>query len=73
MCWKFSETESFISMSRQNIGSNFPYLDWLQSVQLLQWPHNERDGVSNHQPHDCLLNAGFIQAPIEENIKAPRH
>ena len=22
---------------------------------LLQWHHNERDGVSNHQPHDCLL------------------
>ena len=22
----------------------------------LQWRHNERDGVSNHQPHDCLLN-----------------
>ena len=22
----------------------------------LQWHHNERDGVSNHQPLDCLLN-----------------
>ena len=21
----------------------------------LQWRHNERSGVSNHQPHDCLL------------------
>ena len=21
-----------------------------------QWRHNGRDGVSNHQPHDCLLN-----------------
>ena len=21
----------------------------------LRWRHNERDGVSNHQPHDCLL------------------
>ena len=21
----------------------------------LQWRHNEGDGVSNHQPHDCLL------------------
>ena len=21
----------------------------------LQWRHNERDGVSNHLPHDCLL------------------
>ena len=23
------------------------------------WHHNERDGVSNHQPHDCLLNRLF--------------
>ena len=25
----------------------------------LQWRHNEHDGVSNHQPHDCLLNRPF--------------
>ena len=25
----------------------------------LRWHHNERDGVSNHQPHDCLLNRLF--------------
>ena len=25
----------------------------------LQWRDNERDGVSNHQPHDCLLNHLF--------------
>ena len=25
----------------------------------LQWRHDERDGVSNHQPHDCLLNRLF--------------
>ena len=24
-----------------------------------QWRHNERDGVSNHQPHDCLINRFF--------------
>ena len=24
-----------------------------------QWRHNGRDGVSNHQPHDCLLNRLF--------------
>ena len=22
----------------------------------LQWRHNRRNGVSNHKPHDCLLN-----------------
>ena len=25
----------------------------------LQWRHNESNGVSNHQPHDCLLNCLF--------------
>ena len=25
----------------------------------LQWRHNERDSLSNHQPHDCLLNRLF--------------
>ena len=39
----------------------------------LQWRHHERDGVSNHQPHDCLLNGLSYKAQIKENIKAPRH
>ena len=25
----------------------------------LLWRHNRRKGVSNHQPHDCLLNRPF--------------
>ena len=25
----------------------------------LHWRHNGRDGVSNHQPHNCLLNGLF--------------
>ena len=25
----------------------------------LKWRHNEGDGVSNHQPHDCLLDCLF--------------
>ena len=25
----------------------------------LKWRHNRRDGVSNHQPHECLLNRLF--------------
>ena len=28
-------------------------------VALLQWLHNERNSVSNHQPHGCLLNLLF--------------
>ena len=29
---------------------------WYRSLYSLQWCHNGRDGVSNHQPHACLLN-----------------
>ena len=29
------------------------------SASALQWHHNERDGVSNHQPHDCLFSRLF--------------
>ena len=28
-------------------------------AETLQWRHNEHDGISNHQPHDCLLNSLF--------------
>ena len=38
----------------------------------LHWGHNGRDGVSNHQPHDCVLSRLF-NSQIKENIKAPRH
>ena len=54
-----------------------PYGDtrpqWVNAVQYtLQWHNNELDGVSNHQPHYCLLNHLF-KAQIKENIKAPSH
>ena len=29
------------------------------ALQVLQWHHNDHDGVSNHQPHGCLLNHLF--------------
>ena len=43
---------------------------WLSLT--LAWRHNERDSVSNHQPHDCLLNRLFRRR-WKKNIKAPRH
>ena len=33
-----------------------PYIVDLTSVSALQWRHNGCNSVSNHQPHDCLLN-----------------
>ena len=32
---------------------------WLYHYMALQWRHNDHDGVSNHQPRDCLLNRLF--------------
>ena len=32
---------------------------WLKQPSLL-WHHNGCDGVSNHQPHECLLNRSFM-------------
>ena len=32
-------------------------------AQTLQWRHNGHDGVSNHQPHDCLPNRLFKRRP----------
>ena len=33
---------------------------WYQEISVsLQWRHNVRDGVWNHQPLDCLLNCLF--------------
>ena len=32
----------------------------------LQWRHNGRDGVSNHQPHDCLLNRLFRHSGADQ-------
>ena len=42
------------------------------AISTSQWHHNERDGISIHQPHDCLLNCLF-KVQIKENIKALRH
>ena len=32
---------------------------WVYHFHTLQWCHNGRDSVSNHQPHDCFLNRLF--------------
>ena len=32
---------------------------WHFCKNSLHWRHNDHDGVSNHQPHDCLLNRLF--------------
>ena len=48
------------------------YFDISFEDRTIQWRHNERNGASNPQTHDCLLNRLF-KAQINKNIKAPRH
>ena len=43
----------WISLIVNSLGPNW------QSCNTLRWHHNGRDSVSNHQPHDCLLNRLF--------------
>ena len=37
----------------------FIMMSWLGNTFSLQWRHNRCDSVSNHHPHDCLLNRLF--------------
>ena len=37
----------------------FPLVDCNDFCASLRWCHNGQDGVSNHQPHHCLLNRLF--------------
>ena len=47
---------NFTGIQHQDSGEIMEY--FLQStLSSLQWSRNERDGISNHQPHDCLLNS----------------
>ena len=39
--------------------SSQPISCLLLKTVLITWRHNERDSVSNHQPHDCLFNRLF--------------
>ena len=52
-----------------------PFFRWIAytiypMVRSLRWRHNGRDSVSNHQPHDCLLNRWFIRR--SKKISKPR-
>ena len=62
--WDFNFLNS-VSYSNCEPIENWPVLHTVYFVDhhifnlTLQWHHNERDGVSNHQPHDCLFNRLF--------------
>ena len=43
-------------------------LERFQNMRL-QWRHKERDGVSNHQPHDCLLKGCLFRPRSKKTSK----
>ena len=48
------------------------YKDFLCSIFIsLHWRHSDHDGVSNHQPHGCLLNRLFRRR--SKKASNPRH
>ena len=49
----------FLCAGKSN-GFTWRYTDKSGEVSL-QWRHNGRDGVSNHQPHHCWLNRLFMR------------
>ena len=46
---------------------SYVWTSYLSCYISLQWRHNGRDSVSNHQPHDCLRNHLFRRR--SKNIK----
>ena len=48
---------------------------WIFNYALIlttaSWRHNGRDGISNHQPHDCLLNRLFRRRSRKHQSSAP--
>ena len=53
--WKLqSETRHYNQIKPSTLYMTIREIDHISSS--LQWRHNGHDGVSNHQPHQCLLN-----------------
>ena len=50
--WLFTLNIS-VCAATEHQGNRYP------AARVLQWRHNEHDGVSSHQPQDCLLNCLF--------------
>ena len=55
-CWNMQDVQGWLH------GINHPTCHFQLCIQL-RWRHNGRDNVSNHQPHDCLINRLFRRRP----------
>ena len=52
-------TTCFILLKNASGGPKSSSFQKWKYLNPLRWRHNELDGVSDHQPHDCLLNRLF--------------
>ena len=62
------QISGFCTSDLHNSISEYPHakhfcLLWRKIDATSQWRRNERDGVSNHQPYDCLLNCLLRRRP----------
>ena len=67
-------SQSLFLQSARNVVQSTAQLHYAteQLLCALKWRHYERNGVSNHQPYDCLFIRLF-KSQLKENIKAPRY
>ena len=73
--WKFicSSSHNFahattgkLSWHMHVLGSLAALIGLIEWWNTLQWRHNGHNGVSNHHPHDCLLNRLFRSKMISK-------
>ena len=58
-CWPSSLTHICGTRGDALMVKTAPNIVIRSDTLTLRWRHNELDGVSDHQPHDCLLNRLF--------------
>ena len=63
-CISFIENEQVAAILDGNAYMSYRVFT---SCSPLQWRHTGRDGISNHQPHDCLLNRLFRHRSKKES------
>ena len=56
--WSYPE-DQHAQITGSNMGTGLQMSGSGPRLLTLRWRHNGRDGVSNHQPRDCLLNRLF--------------
>ena len=60
LCWSYHLTGDLWMATLRESNGEMVFMSWRRHVlHSLWWRHNDHDSVSNHQPHECLLNRLF--------------